>query len=132
MVQHIICPQCSRRNLNTNSFCIYCGIRLSERFVEDVESEQLADVPVGAVPEILENETVADQDSSSKSNGNGASQSIPLQSRLKLNRLENLFGSNWLVRIGVVAIFIGISFLMKLAIDENMLTQEVLVLAGVI
>ena len=132
MVQHIICPQCSRQNLNTNSFCIYCGIRLSERFVEDVESEQLADVPVGAVPEILQNETVADQDFSSENNGNGASHSIPLQSRLQLNRLENLFGSNWLVRIGVVAIFIGISFLMKLAIDENRLTQEVLVLAGVI
>mgnify|MGYP001574084949 FL=1 len=69
---------------------------------------------------------------SSGNNGNGTSQNIPLASRLKLNRLENLFGSNWLVRIGVVAIFFGISFLMKLALDENMLTQEVLVLAGVI
>ena len=70
-------------------------------------------MPVEAVPEILENDKVAHQDSLSKSNGNGISRSIPLQSRLKLNRLENLFGSNWLVRIGVVAIFIGISFLMK-------------------
>lgn len=131
-MQHIICPECSRRNLSTNSFCIYCGIRLSERFVASVESEQLADVPVGVVPEILQNDTVADLDLSSGNNGNGTSQNIPLPSRIKLNRLENLFGSNWLVRIGVVAIFFGISFLMKLALDENMLTQEVLVLAGVI
>jgi uncharacterized membrane protein len=74
----------------------------------------------------------ADQDASTKSDGSGIPKSIPLQSRLKLNQLENLFGSNWLVRIGVVAIFIGISFLMKLAIDEDVLTQELLVLAGMI
>ena len=74
----------------------------------------------------------ADQDASTKSDDSGIPKSIPLQSRLKLNHLENLFGSNWLVRIGVVAIFIGISFLMKLAIDEDVLTQELLVLAGMI
>ena len=87
-MQHMICPQCSRRNLDTNSFCIYCGIRLSERFVASFESEQLADVPVGVVPEILKNNIVADRDLSSGNKGNGTSQNIPLQSRLKLNRLK--------------------------------------------
>ena len=131
MAQHVNCQRCSRQNLGTNSFCIYCGIHLSERVFEETESDRSVDAPAEAVAEIPEHDE-ADQDASKKSDGSGIPKSIPLQSRLKLNHLETLFGSNWLVRIGVVAIFIGISFLMKLAIDEDVLTQELLVLAGMI
>ncbi|MQG89915.1 MAG: DUF2339 domain-containing protein [SAR202 cluster bacterium] len=129
LAQHINCQRCSRQNLGTNTFCIYCGIRLSEPALQETESGRPVDAPMEeAIAEISE----TDHEASQKSDGTGIPKSIPLQSRLRLNNLENLFGSNWLVRIGVVAIFIGISFLMKLAIDEDFLTQELLVIAGMV
>ena len=129
LAQHINCQRCSRQNLGTNTFCIYCGIRLSEPALQETESGRPVDASMEeAIAEISE----TDHEASQKSDGTCIPKSIPLQSRLRLNNLENLFGSNLMVRIGVVAIFIGISFLMKLAIDEDFLTQELLVIAGMV
>ena len=54
----------------------------------------------------------------------------PLTDRMKLSHLENIFGGNWLVRVGVVAIFVGITFLLKFAFDENLVQPGILILAG--
>ena len=68
LAQHVNCPRCSRQNLGTNTFCIYCGIRLSEPALQETESDRSVDAPMETVTGIPENDE-ADHDASKKSDG---------------------------------------------------------------
>ena len=126
----MICPHCSKQNVENNSFCIYCGTRLLEGPFIDSEPEEVAIV---AGEDVSTYDTTMDQPLADPTDDSAdVPETAALRLRLMLNRVENILGTNWLVIIGVIAIFIGISFLMKLAIDENMISPEMLVLAGVI
>jgi len=50
----------------------------------------------------------------------------------KTSEWEMIFGGNWLARIGVLALFIGIAFFIKFAIDKGWLSPTIRVILGVL
>src|SRR5258705_12436118 len=48
------------------------------------------------------------------------------------DHLENLIGGHWLNRIGILAVFIGISFFLKYALDNNWIGPSGRVAIGIL
>ncbi|MBI4298297.1 MAG: DUF2339 domain-containing protein [Chloroflexi bacterium] len=152
------CPNCQHENTPNSRFCISCGTALaapetSAQQIEALQAEvrrlggnlvamnerlaalervrgvaapplqptpalEVASVTAGEVPGLAE-ETPAPPDGD-------------IFKRMKEWDWEQIFGGNWLARIGVLAIIIGVAFFLKLAFDNNWIGPTGRVVLGII
>lgn len=56
---------------------------------------------------------------------------IPFKTLIPKLNWELILGGEWLVRIGVIAVIIGIGFFLKLAIENDWVTEEIQIILGV-
>ena len=75
------------------------------------------------------------QDLTAKLNSIGLQESVrrmPHPQTVAPDHLENLIGGHWLNRIGILAVFIGISFFLKYAFDNNWIGPSGRVAIGIL
>tara|TARA_Y100000590_G_scaffold170222_1_gene194804 strand:- start:2656 stop:4530 length:1875 start_codon:yes stop_codon:yes gene_type:complete len=126
----MICPECKKENPNSK-FCIECGAELDldkdyslEELKNQVQSLRLEVREIHSVirgyetgPEVIQPR----KETTRKKTSNG----------LKIPGWELLLGGNWLAIIGVIAVFIGTAFFLKLAFENDWINQTNRILLGV-
>ena len=126
----MICPECKKENPDSK-FCIECGAELDldkdyslEELKNQVQSLRLEDREIHSVirgyetdPEVIQPR----KETTRKKTSNG----------LKIPGWELLLGGNWLAIIGVIAVFIGTAFFLKLAFENDWINQTNRILLGV-
>ena len=126
----MICPECKKENPDSK-FCIECGAELDldkdyslEELKNQVQSLRLEVREIHSVirgyetgPEVIQPR----KETTRKKTSNG----------LKIPGWELLLGGNWLAIIGVIAVFIGTAFFLKLAFENDWINQTNRILLGV-
>lgn len=126
----MICPECKKENPDSK-FCIECGAELDlekdyslEELKNQVQSLRLEVREIHSVirgyetgPEVIQSR----KETTRKKTSNG----------LKIPGWELLLGGNWLAIIGVIAVFIGTAFFLKLAFENDWINQTNRILLGV-
>tara|TARA_B100000029_G_C17607436_1_gene967954 strand:- start:6919 stop:8793 length:1875 start_codon:yes stop_codon:yes gene_type:complete len=126
----MICPECKKENPDSK-FCIECGAELDldkdyslEELKNQVQSLRLEVREIHSVirgyetgPEVIQPRKYTNR----KKTSNG----------LKIPGWELLLGGNWLAIIGVIAVFIGTAFFLKLAFENDWINQTNRILLGV-
>lgn len=140
------CPNCGKRNQQTNVFCIYCGfrIRTSDNVQEEIASIRgnLGDL-VERIDHLEQNILNADEKFSASytpigtdgeiqaSSPSGEKRDHPVTDshreslfsrylkKYKQGDWENIIGRNWFAILGVTALAIGIAFFLLLAFENN-------------
>jgi uncharacterized membrane protein len=151
------CPGCQRENNPASRFCIYCGsplptqadpasippdeiLRLSQLVSEMNERLMVLEQKLGIVAPVAPSApvTVAPVPPAAPP---PAPPAIPSPLRTSPTReatprkpreWEQILGGNWLARIGIVLLVIGVGFFLKFAFDQNWLGPAARVLLGVI
>ena len=127
----MICPECKKENPDSK-FCIECGAELDldkdyslEELKNQVQSLRLEVREIHSVirgyetgPEVIQPR----KETTRKKTSNG----------LKIPGWELLLGGNWLAIIGVIAVFIGTAFFLKLAFENDWINQTNRILLGVL
>jgi uncharacterized membrane protein len=96
--------------------------------LERMQGEPAPQAPVAPAPQRVPPSTSA-QEKPPVTSAPGASRKAAPR---KTSEWEMIFGGNWLARIGVLALFIGIAFFIKFAIDKGWLVPAMRVILGVL
>ena len=106
------CNKCNKIVSNSDKFCTYCGIQMKK---EDLSLEEL-NVQYRNIKDdlrdIKEKISILSGSKSKNKYPNSVISSMSIDKEQKIFRLPNLeeyLGGNWLVRIGVFALILGVS-----------------------
>jgi len=154
------CPNCKRENEPTNRFCIFCGspLQVVEGGAQPTLTES-GDTLVRQVQALREEVRSLSERLSNLERAHGiivspvrpapapASPqpipSTPTAARMAVQRpvrarpaepgeWEQILGGNWLARIGVLALLIGVAFFLKFAFDNNWIGPIVRIIMGIV
>lgn len=127
----MICPACKKENPDSK-FCIECGAELDldgDYSLEDLKNQvQFLRSEVREIQSVIRGSKTGSEDVQSRKDlltpkkpSNG----------FKIPGWELLLGGNWLAIIGVIAVFIGTAFFLKLAFENDWINQTNRILLGV-
>lgn len=136
----MICSKCKTQNSETNTFCTKCGTELSpdteyslyelSRQIQSIRHE------LREIRESLHQKSALPSIPNKVDYTRTSTASVDTETSTnriaKTDVADFLLGGNWLARVGVIALIIGIGFFLKLAFDNNWVNEISRVGIGVI
>ena len=151
----MVCHNCHKENDNSSRFCIFCGTLLIQDEEQFPESNDQTNPDVNNVLKELKRDVrilqqqVQDIQLSISQVESTHPEDLQIEEKRKPNQYyfkdshqttpiwgkvdwESIIGGNWLARIGVLAVVIGMGFFLKLVFDQNWVTQEGRIILGIV
>ena len=151
----MICHNCHRENDQSSSFCIFCGILLiqgGEQFPEGTDQtnpdennllkelkrdvrllqQQVQEIQLSisrVEPTRPRDLQVGEVRKPHYTSFKDSHRTTPIWEKVDW---ESIIGGNWLARVGVLAVVIGMGFFLKLVFDQNWVTQEGRIILGIV
>ena len=154
------CPSCDSSNTEPSTYCVHCGSLIRQRDTAEPPDRELSLAELQALVYELRSEVdrisdtlasyegrlqpggqaarrretrrpVARASAPSVSTGEPAEAPTPGSSDGFRVDWEFILGGNWLARIGILAVIIGVGFFLKLAFDNDWIDETTRVLLGV-
>ncbi len=129
------CIKCNKIVSNSDKFCSYCGVQMKE---EDLTIEEL-NVQYRNIQddlkEIKEKISIISGSKSKNKYPNSVISSLGKDKNRKNFRLPNIeeyLGGNWLVRVGVFALILGVGFFLQHAFSNNWINQQSQIATGIL
>ncbi|MFL2665414.1 MAG: DUF2339 domain-containing protein [Dehalococcoidia bacterium] len=129
------CNKCNKIVSNSDKFCTYCGIQMKK---EDLSLEEL-NVQYRNIKDdlrdIKEKISILSGSKSKNKYPNSVISSMSIDKEQKIFRLPNLeeyLGGNWLVRIGVFALILGVGFFLQHAFSNNWINHQSQIATGIL
>lgn len=129
------CIKCNKIVSNSDKFCSYCGVQMKE---EDLTIEELNVQYRNIQDDLKEIKQKISIISGSKSKNkypNSVISSLGKDKNRKNFRLPNIeeyLGGNWLVRVGVFALILGVGFFLQHAFSNNWINQQSQIVTGIL
>ena len=129
------CIKCNKIVSNSDKFCSYCGVQMKE---EDLTIEEL-NVQYRNIQDdlkdIKEKISIISGSKSKNKYPNSVISSLGKDKNRKNFRLPNIeeyLGGNWLVRVGVFALILGVGFFLQHAFSNNWINQQSQIATGIL
>ena len=129
------CIKCNKIVSNSDKFCSYCGVQMKE---EDLTIEEL-NVQYRNIQddlkEIKEKISIISGSKSKNKYPNSVISSLGKDKKRKNFRFPNVeeyLGGNWLVRVGVFALILGVGFFLQHAFSNNWINQQSQIATGIL
>ena len=155
------CPNCHHKNETESQFCTNCGTPLPPDVPipqEDIGDSHSADIRIQSIEKRLDSIQAQYQQTTSmlqerltqleKSQGfakadKRTTATMDTDSPQKASRFpyanavqslnwEQVLGGNWLARIGIIALIIGVAFFLRMAFDNNWISPSGRIVLGII
>ena len=127
----MICSACKKENPDSK-FCIECGAELDldgDYSLEDLKNQvQFLRSEVREIQSVIRGSKTGSEDVQSRKD---LLPTYKPSNGFKIPGWELLLGGNWLAIIGVIAVFIGTAFFLKLAFENDWINQTNRILLGV-
>ncbi len=127
------CNNCNKTNNSDNNFCTYCGNQIKK---ENLTLEEL-NVQYRNIKEDLRElkeqiTTISGSKSINKYPNSIVSTMDNRQKSFRLPNIEQYLGGNWLVRIGIFALILGVGFFLQHAFSNNWINHQSQIATGIL
>ena len=127
------CNKCNKTNNSDNNFCTYCGNQIKK---ENLTLEEL-NVQYRNIKEDLRElkeqiTTISGSKSINKYPNSIVSTMDNRQKSFRLPNIEQYLGGNWLVRIGIFALILGVGFFLQHAFSNNWINHQSQIATGIL
>tara|TARA_B100000427_G_scaffold97067_1_gene79904 strand:- start:3591 stop:5513 length:1923 start_codon:yes stop_codon:yes gene_type:complete len=127
------CNKCNKTNNSDNNFCTYCGNQIKK---ENLTLEEL-NVQYRNIKEDLRElkeqiTTISGSKSINKYPNSIVSTMNNREKSFRLPNIEQYLGGNWLVRIGIFALILGVGFFLQHAFSNNWINHQSQIATGIL
>ncbi|MBL01616.1 MAG: hypothetical protein CL774_03895 [Chloroflexi bacterium] len=127
------CNKCNKTNNSDNNFCTYCGNQIKK---ENLTLEEL-NVQYRNIKEDLRElkeqiTTISGSKSINKYPNSIVSTMDNREKSFRLPNIEQYLGGNWLVRIGIFALILGVGFFLQHAFSNNWINHQSQIATGIL